>query len=52
MILENSKETSYDDMKYEYKKDHIVKIANKSKGKIPDYVYNAMLAWDVQKQCA
>lgn len=37
---------------YEYKKDHIVKIANKSKGKIPDYVYNAMLAWDVQKQCA
>ena len=37
---------------YNYKKEHIITIANKSKGKIPDYVYNAMLAWDVQKQCA
>lgn len=36
----------------DFKKEHIIKNANKMRNKYPDYVYNAMLAWDVKKQCA
>lgn len=36
----------------DFKKEHIIKNANNMRNKYPDYVYNAMLAWDVKKQCA
>ena len=31
----------------EYKQDYIMDIAEKNKGKIPDYVYDAMMEWKV-----
>ncbi len=31
----------------EYKQDYIMDIAEKNKGKIPDYVYDAMMKWKV-----
>lgn len=37
---------------YGFKKGFITDTANKMRNKYPDYVYNAMLAWDVKKQCA
>lgn len=36
----------------EYKKNHIIKVANRERNKYPAYVYDAMLRFDVSRQCA
>ena len=36
----------------EFKQDYIIKMADSAKGKVPDYVYNAMIRFNVAKQCS